>query len=83
MKAKALVHLGFSSSKRYKIVLNALRPEAENPASMRSKTYIVGDNKFIIIRVEAKDTVALRATLNAYLRWISAICKVCSILENF
>jgi tRNA threonylcarbamoyladenosine modification (KEOPS) complex Pcc1 subunit len=31
--------------------------------------------------VEGKDTVALRATLNAYLRWVSTLFDVFSILE--
>jgi tRNA threonylcarbamoyladenosine modification (KEOPS) complex Pcc1 subunit len=31
--------------------------------------------------VEAKDTVALRAALNAYLRWIGSAIKVLQVVE--
>jgi tRNA threonylcarbamoyladenosine modification (KEOPS) complex Pcc1 subunit len=32
----------------------------------------------LVLNVEARDTVALRAALNAYLRWI---CSTISVLE--
>jgi tRNA threonylcarbamoyladenosine modification (KEOPS) complex Pcc1 subunit len=32
--------------------------------------------------VEAKDTVALRATLNAFLRWINSTLSIIDILDN-
>jgi tRNA threonylcarbamoyladenosine modification (KEOPS) complex Pcc1 subunit len=36
----------------------------------------------LVLRIEAKDTIALRATSNAYLRWISSIMNVLSALER-
>jgi tRNA threonylcarbamoyladenosine modification (KEOPS) complex Pcc1 subunit len=34
------------------------------------------------LKVEAKDTVALRATLNAFLRWINSVANVLEVLEK-
>jgi tRNA threonylcarbamoyladenosine modification (KEOPS) complex Pcc1 subunit len=36
----------------------------------------------LILKIEAKDTVALRAALNAYLRWINSMLNVFQILER-
>ena len=38
--------------------------------------------EFLILKIEAKDTVALRAALNAYLRWINSIFNVLGIIET-
>jgi tRNA threonylcarbamoyladenosine modification (KEOPS) complex Pcc1 subunit len=40
------------------------------------------DDAVLVLRVEASDTVALRAALNAYLRWINSAVKVLETLEN-
>jgi tRNA threonylcarbamoyladenosine modification (KEOPS) complex Pcc1 subunit len=36
----------------------------------------------LIIEVEAEDTVALRAALNVYLRWINSATKVLEKIEH-
>ncbi|MEM2994525.1 MAG: KEOPS complex subunit Pcc1 [Candidatus Bathyarchaeia archaeon] len=83
MKAKATVHLKFSSEKHLEIVVKALEPEAKKPATKRSKTNIGRKNAVLTLKVETGDTVALRATLNAYLRWISTVYSVLSTAESF
>jgi len=35
-----------------------------------------------VLKVEARDTVALRAALNAYLRWINSMVNVLEVLEK-
>jgi tRNA threonylcarbamoyladenosine modification (KEOPS) complex Pcc1 subunit len=40
------------------------------------------DSQVLVLDVEAKDTVALRATLNAYLRWINSTANVLETIEN-
>lgn len=82
MKAKAIIRLKFPSKKHIEIFAKALEPEARKPATMRSKSDIEKKESFLILRVEAKDTVALRATLNAYLRWINSITNVLEVLES-
>jgi tRNA threonylcarbamoyladenosine modification (KEOPS) complex Pcc1 subunit len=82
MKAKAIVRLKLPSEKQLEIVFKALEPEVKKPATMRSRTTLKKDDELLVLNVEAKDTVALRAALNAYLRWINSILNVLEVLET-
>jgi tRNA threonylcarbamoyladenosine modification (KEOPS) complex Pcc1 subunit len=82
VKVKATVRLKFPSEKRLEMVTRALLPETEKPVTTRSKVSLGKDDAFLVLRVEASDTVALRAALNAYLRWINSAVKVLETLEN-
>jgi len=82
MKAKASVRLRFSSEKHLKTLLNALAPEANAPVSRRTRAVLEKEGNFLVLKVEADDTVALRAALNAYLRWIGSTVKVLEIVEH-
>jgi KEOPS complex subunit Pcc1 len=82
MKAKATVRLQFSSEKHLAALMNALMPEASRPATKRSKVMLTRDQQFLVLTVEASDTVALRAALNAYLRWINSTVTILDVLES-
>jgi KEOPS complex subunit Pcc1 len=82
MKAKATIRLKFSTEKQAEIIFKSLKPETENPTTARAHTTLQKEGKQLTLRVEAKDTVALRATLNAYLRWINSILNVFEVLET-
>ena len=82
MKATAIVRLKFPSEKRLEIVFKSLKPEADRPATMRSRAKMERDGNFLVLKVEARDTVALRAALNAYLRWINSTLNVLEVLER-
>jgi tRNA threonylcarbamoyladenosine modification (KEOPS) complex Pcc1 subunit len=82
MKAKATVRLRLSSEKQLTTLLDALAPEANRPVNVRAKAVLERDGDFAVLKVEAKDTVALRAALNAYLRWIGSTVKVLETVEN-
>ena len=82
MKASAVIRVKFSSRKHLELVLNALKPEVKKPATMRSRTRIEKDNGFLVLRVEARNTVALRTTLNTYLRWINSVMQVLEVLRK-
>jgi tRNA threonylcarbamoyladenosine modification (KEOPS) complex Pcc1 subunit len=82
MKANAFVRLKFPSERHLEIVFEALEPEVKTPPTMRSQAFLEKENTFLILKIEAKDTVALRATVNAYLRWISSIYGVFSTLDS-
>jgi tRNA threonylcarbamoyladenosine modification (KEOPS) complex Pcc1 subunit len=81
MKAKTTVRLRFSSEKQLSALLNALAPEANRPATTRARAVLNGAGNFLVLKVEAKDTVALRAALNAYLRWIGSAVKVLETID--
>jgi len=81
MKANAVIRLKLPE-RDLEIVYEALMPETAKPATTRSRANLNIENNCLILTVEAKDTVALRAALNAYLRWISAVCSVLSVLNE-
>ncbi|MCS7096545.1 MAG: KEOPS complex subunit Pcc1 [Candidatus Bathyarchaeota archaeon] len=82
MKAKATIQLKFSSKEELKVISAALTPEMEKPPTLRSKAEIKIEDNMLFLTVEARDTVALRASLNAYLRWILAVHNIFSLLNS-
>jgi tRNA threonylcarbamoyladenosine modification (KEOPS) complex Pcc1 subunit len=81
MRAKTTVRLKLSSEKQLATLLHALAPEANRPVTTRARVVLERDGSFLVLNVEAKDTVALRAALNAYLRWIGSAIKVLQVVE--
>ena len=81
-KAKAKVRLKFTSQKQLSTILSVLTPEAKAPPTRRANTKLEKDGLFLVLTVEAEDTVALRATLNAYLRWINSTINVIDVVEH-
>jgi tRNA threonylcarbamoyladenosine modification (KEOPS) complex Pcc1 subunit len=71
--------ISFQDKHLLKVVTEALRPEARF-STTRSKATVRSKDNFLVLHVEAKDTVALRAAVNAYLRWICAVCDALSVL---
>jgi tRNA threonylcarbamoyladenosine modification (KEOPS) complex Pcc1 subunit len=82
IRANATIRLKFESDKKLITVINALVPEANASATRRANVKVKKDGLFLILTVEADDTVALRATLNAYLRWIGSALNVVEVLEQ-
>jgi tRNA threonylcarbamoyladenosine modification (KEOPS) complex Pcc1 subunit len=82
MKAKATIRLRLSSEKQLTTLVDALAPEANRPVTPRAKAALERDGNFLVLKAEAKDTVALRAALNAYLRWIGSAVKVLEVVEH-
>lgn len=82
MKAKATIRLRLSSEKQLTSLLQALAPEANRPVNMRAKVVLEGEGDFVVLRIESGDTIALRAALNAYLRWIGSTVKVLEVIEG-
>jgi len=82
MRAKATIRLRLSSENQLTTLLDALAPEANRPINVRAKANLERDGKFMVLKVDANDTVALRAALNAYLRWIGSAVKVLEAVEH-
>ncbi|MFZ0965175.1 MAG: KEOPS complex subunit Pcc1 [Candidatus Bathyarchaeia archaeon] len=80
--SSAIVRLKFPSEEGLEIVFKALKPEVDKPATMRSRAKLEKDDNFLVLKVEARDTVALRAALNAYLRWINSTLNVLEVLKK-
>jgi len=82
MKANAVLRLKFPSQRHLEIIFKALLPEVRKTPTVRSRAFLEKEDTFLILKIEAKDTVALRATVNAYLRWIDSIRNVLGVLEK-
>jgi tRNA threonylcarbamoyladenosine modification (KEOPS) complex Pcc1 subunit len=82
MNAKATVRLRLSSEKQLTTIFDALAPEANRRLNVRAKVVLEQDGNFAVLKVEAKDTVALRAALNTYLRWIGSTLNVLEAVEH-
>ena len=80
--AKATVRLKFTTQKQLSTLLSALTPEANAQVTRRANVKLTQKGSFLVLTVEAEDTVALRATLNAYLRWINSTINVLDVVEQ-
>jgi tRNA threonylcarbamoyladenosine modification (KEOPS) complex Pcc1 subunit len=80
-EAKATIQLCFSE-KQVDTLLSALGPEAKAPPTHRSSVKLEKDGCNLTLIVNAEDTVALRATLNAYLHWINSTLNVIEAIEK-
>ena len=79
--AKASIRLKLRSEKQLATLLDSLNPEAKGTISRRAKTKLGEDGLFLLLTVQAEDEVALRSTLNAYLRWINSTLRVLEEIE--
>jgi tRNA threonylcarbamoyladenosine modification (KEOPS) complex Pcc1 subunit len=82
MKIIANVFLLFKSHNHLDIAFKALKPEIESTSLVRSKVNMDIKDNYLILKIEATDIVALRATINTYLRWLLAIDEIYNLLEN-
>ena len=70
MRAEAVIRLRFSSRRQLKVALEALKPETRATLSRRCRTQIYDKGNSLTVIFEARDTSALRAAVNSYLRWM-------------
>jgi tRNA threonylcarbamoyladenosine modification (KEOPS) complex Pcc1 subunit len=81
--ASATVRLKFASEKQLEALFCALKPETLAIETRRASVHLKKDGGcFLALTVEAEDTVALRATLNAYLHWIQSTLSVIEVLGH-
>ena len=80
--AKASIRLKFNDSKQLSTILNAIKPETQTMQTTRASVKLEKDDNYLLLSVEAEDTTALRATLNAYLRWIQSTLNVIEVVEQ-
>jgi tRNA threonylcarbamoyladenosine modification (KEOPS) complex Pcc1 subunit len=80
--AKATIRLKFTNEKELTSLLNALAPEVNASSTRRANVKLEKDGSFLMLMVEAEDTVALRATLNAYLHWINSTINIIEAVDH-
>lgn len=81
-KAKAIIRMLFLDKTQLDIIFKALEPEAKKPATVRAHVVLRREGLFLVLDVEARDIVALRATLNTYLRWINAMLETITVCSS-
>jgi tRNA threonylcarbamoyladenosine modification (KEOPS) complex Pcc1 subunit len=80
--AEAKLRLKLGSERQLCTLLDALKPETQATVTRRAKVQLARDGLFLLLTVQADDTVALRSTLNAYLRWINSTLNVIETVEQ-
>ncbi len=64
------------SERHLEALIKALTPEVQKQIGTRSKVALSTEELTLIVNIEAEDTVALRAALNSYLRWVNSTLNV-------
>ena len=82
MNRRAIIRLKTLSKRQQHLLLKVLMPETVKQVTSRSRVAIKIEGEGLTIQVEARDTSALRATLNSYLRWIVMIKDLCRITAD-
>lgn len=71
MRASGRISASFPDEKGAEKALRALKGEQESSKRVGSRVF--RDGKTVVVEAEASDIVALRAALNAYLRYLQTI----------
>jgi tRNA threonylcarbamoyladenosine modification (KEOPS) complex Pcc1 subunit len=82
MNASARIRFLFAERENLITVFKALKPETQKQCTMRSSSSLSMENMSLVLEIEAKDTVALRAASNTYLRWINSLVNVLHVLKK-
>ncbi len=82
LKANAEVVLPFQTERQLLALMNALKPEVEKQVGNRSVVGLSSNCLSLVLSVKAEDTIALRAALNAYLRWVNSVSTMLSALSR-
>lgn len=64
------VRIQLSSAHIAEIISRALNPEIATQLERRARADIEQEGVNLCLRISAKDQIALRATMNSFLRWI-------------
>ncbi len=70
-RTSASIELSFPGEKDADVVCSALKPEELLPESVKCKVSVSCRKNVLCLEIDAKDTAALRAALNSFLRWVT------------
>ncbi|MCL2172326.1 MAG: hypothetical protein LBH62_05995 [Nitrososphaerota archaeon] len=82
INAKVSVHIKFCDTKQLVTAVAALKPEVNSSVTHRSNVALQTHDGLLSLTIDAQDTVALRAAVNAYLRWIASTTNVVEVIEQ-
>lgn len=69
LEANSVITLSFKDSETAQIVRNSLKPEELLPKASRAEVKISVRENILSLDINARDTAALRAATNSFLRW--------------
>jgi tRNA threonylcarbamoyladenosine modification (KEOPS) complex Pcc1 subunit len=69
-------------SENAETLYKALLPEAGVLPGQRSRVNLRLEGNELVLGFEAEDTVAMRAAVNAFLRWVSAMERVLGVAST-
>ncbi|KXB00274.1 hypothetical protein AKJ44_00775 [candidate division MSBL1 archaeon SCGC-AAA261F17] len=69
IETNASIELPFSSPEEAEVIHDSLKPEELLPKTTRTKVDITRRKNILYLKINAKDTAALRAAVNSFLRW--------------
>lgn len=81
-QANSVIHLNFEDAETAKVVEAALEPEELLPKSARAKVDITHRKNILSLDIDAKDTAALRAAINSFLRWAAVASDMTKYRRN-
>ena len=76
---ETIFEVEFNSENHAQIIYNSIKPELSFSRNDRSTTTIQLKNKSIIIEINSKDVVSLRASINSYVRWTNLSMEILKI----
>lgn len=81
-RTSASVELAFPSERDACVVYSALKPEEFLPESVKCKASLSCRRNVLRLQIYAKDTAALRAALNSFLRWAAVARDMIEVGRN-
>lgn len=69
LEASSTIELSFEDPETAKIVKDSLKPEELLPKAARAEVEISSRKNILSLDINARDTAALRAAVNSFLRW--------------
>lgn len=76
---ETIFEIEFDNSHDAKIIYNSISPELSFSRNDRSTTSMTLEDKSIVIKINSKDVVSLRASINSYVRWINLSIEILKI----
>jgi len=82
VKTKASIRIEFSSPEQLATTVTALKPEINSSVTRRANVDLHVQDCFLVLNIVADDTVALRAMVNVYLRWVTSTVNIIEVIEH-
>ncbi|CAG0988461.1 hypothetical protein METP3_02500 [Methanosarcinales archaeon] len=78
---QVLAEFEFNAGNAATIIYEALLPELDQDYQ-RTRTSLMLEGNTLVLKVEANDTVSMRAALNGWLRLIKITYEMCSLTSD-